>query len=148
MTFKRLSLVSLLLVLMAGCPSKKDSSPPQDWVYGTWVTEKVSTDILETHSKENTKPLTRHAIVFERNGDIKRISENKAMARLLMDFRMSGSLLEMAPMDTENFMVYGKKLSENSMKMFVTQDGYFLYRKLDRLLTEADLEGSPVPDTP
>lgn len=139
-----LILAGVLFALTLGCPSKKEAPEPRDWAYGTWVSEKISRNLAE----KQQVPLEKHAMVFEKNGDIKRIDNNNSMSRLVMDFRMTGTLLEMAPMDTGNFMVYGKIRPDGTLKMFVTQDGYYIYRKLEKPLTQADLDGEPVIDTP
>lgn len=145
---KRLILISCALAILMGCPSQKVPDAPKDWAYGTWVAEKVSTDVISKQAMENKGPVEKHAMVFDPNGQITRVAKNNKTMKLMMEFQMTGPLLELRPPGQEKYAPYGELLPDGMMKMYISQDSYFIYRKLAQPLTEKDLDGTPAPDTP
>lgn len=143
---KRLILIGCVLFMIMGCPSQKIPDAPKDWVYGTWVTEKVSTDIVAQNAMDKKGPVEKHAMVFYQDGKIKRIAKNNKDMRLMMEFRMTGPFLEMKPIGQDTFSVYGELQPDGSMKMYISKDSYYIYKKLDSPFTEKDLGGVPAPD--
>lgn len=134
------------VLLFIGCPSPKVADAPKDWIYGTWVTEKVSSDIVAQNAIDKKGPVEKHAMVFYDDGKIKRIAKNKKALRLMMEFRMNGTLLELKPFGQDKFSAYGEIQPDGMMKMYISKDSYYVYKKLVNPFSEKDLDGIPLPD--